>query len=159
MAAAQLRHLAASIAGDDQMQDFRVLCERAFEQSDAFRTIAGARDGNPEIFLAGALILVEVGEQRGAGNGPNVAFPAFAQQGSQSAAGVVGSAGADQKYRAGGGRGVYSGAREKRLQRLGLVEAALVGRLPTFGLLGNFLGSELESALDSFCLRQIQERL
>src|SRR5580692_13007402 len=158
MAAAQLRHLAASIAGDDQMQDFRVLCERAFEQSDAFRTIAGARDGNPQIFPAGSMILVEVGEQRGAGNGPYIAAPALPEQGSQGPACVVGSAGAEQKNGAGSGPRVHPGAREKRLQRLDLVEAALIGNLPAFGLLGNFPGSKQESALDSFRFRQIQQR-
>src|SRR5580658_3119780 len=105
------------------------------------------------------MILVEVGEQRSARDGPYVASPAFAQQGSKSTASVVGSAGANEKYRAGGGLGIYSGAHEQRLQSLGLVEAALVGRLPAFGLLGDFLGSELESALDSFCLGQIQQGL
>ncbi len=139
------------------MQDFGVLGERALEQSDALGTIARARDGNPEIFSAGAMILVEVGEQRGAGNGPYVAVPAFSEQGSQGPAGVVGGTGAEQKYWAGSGPGVHSGTREKRLQCRDLVEAALIGNLPAFGLLGNFPGSKQEPALDSFCFRQIQQ--
>src|SRR5208282_2721416 len=96
MLRAQLRHRPLLIAGNHQMTDLAIAIECLLEQRDTFWTLSRTGKRNPQIFSSRAVELFEFGEQSRAWNWPNVTAPAPAKQRSQRAAGVIGSAGADQ---------------------------------------------------------------
>ena len=82
MLGAELRQGRLRIAGDHDVANLRIACESAFEKSDAFRALAGARKGNPEIFAARAVESDPTGRAAFAGWAPSrtpaaAAWPAW----------------------------------------------------------------------------------
>ena len=92
----KLRHRPVWIACDHQMPDVRMRSESTLEQSYSFRTFSRARERDPEVFSAGAMVIFEIRQQSRAGERPNIATPPPPKQRRQSATGVVRSAGANQ---------------------------------------------------------------
>ena len=59
----------------------RLRSRRPFEKRNAFRAVARAGERNPQVFPAGAVEFFKFGQQRSAGDGPDIATPLAAKQG------------------------------------------------------------------------------
>jgi hypothetical protein len=78
MKRAKFRHLSLLVAGDDEMVNGAASFQGALKNCHTFGTVSRTRERNPEIFSTGGVEIVEIREQRCAGNGPGLAAPTLA---------------------------------------------------------------------------------
>ena len=78
MKRAEFRHSPLLVAGDDKVVYAAAWFQGALKNGHALGTVSRTRERNPEIFSAGGVEIVEIREQRCAGNGPGLAAPTLA---------------------------------------------------------------------------------